>query len=618
MLFQSVSAEETFKIKGIVFDTSTSVAILNTIGTYQSSMTDNIKLIKLPEEHKIYFDINSSILLGKKQDLFLTNGAIKEIKISQFTTNPNVVRIVMYLDDNYNTDNIRIGNINNQLVIMTKELYSGTAQFYQNTYRDKVKHIEDYYEAFNIQTLTSIQQTALPTNNNNYTQRELSQIQQAFGQSNAECQKQLTDSEFSKKITLRSRYYINSVSPKNNGFLISGYGAPTLQRPFALSEPTRMVFDIVNSNFNNSLHGKEILLTPTNPQGDKIKIGRLNSNTTRLVVISEKAKQYMPIFSTDNQSILIVNPENISTTAITTNKTNILKYKYQKNLSTDDLTLTFDNPVVWGLKRNTDNLYIYFFNAAQYNDANFKNAISNTPYHEVELALLKNIGIRLSMPLNSNSDINTYFSADGKNFRIRASGLKPVVKNKVKEPAMNGKTKDKTIVIDAGHGGTDYGAIRNGINEKDINLDVAKQVENILRRKGFKVGMTRTDDIYVSLDDRCKISESMNPSIFVSIHVNSCVGTEPKGIETHYYHENSIELANAIHSKMIKAINSPNRGLFRSKFYVINHTTVPAVLLEIGFISNDAERAELITQKRKLATAQAIAEGIIEYLNSHR
>ena len=143
IFFQTVSAEEIFKIKGVTLDTSSSVAILNTLGSYQSSITDNIKLIKLPEEHKIYFDINSSILIGKKQDLFFTTGVIKEIKISQFTTSPNIVRTVMYFDDDYNLDNLKIGNINNHLIIMTNELSSKHAQFFQNSYRDKIKTLNN-------------------------------------------------------------------------------------------------------------------------------------------------------------------------------------------------------------------------------------------------------------------------------------------------------------------------------------------------------------------------------------------------------------------------------------------------------------------------------------------
>ncbi len=617
MLFNTVSAEEMYKIKGINIDTTSSVIFINTIGTYQTSITNGIKLVKIPDEHKVYFDIASSVLISKKQDLFFNSGAIKEIKISQFTTNPNIVRVVMYFDDNYNIDTLKIGNINNNLVIMTQELSDKFAQFYQNTYRDNEKLAEDYYNPLIIQTETNNTQPAVLNSNNKYSNKELVQIQQAFGESNASNYKELVRSELSDNIHLRSKYYINSVSSQNKGFLISGYGYPTIQKPFVLTNPTRMVFDLVNSNINQSYNNKEIPLNPNNLAGDKIKIGRFDSNITRIVVTSENAKQYLPIFSPDNQSLLIANPANLASNSFSANRANIIRYKHQKNLSTDDFTLTFDNPVVWGIKRNTDNLYVYFFNAAQYNDTIFKNTINNTPYGDLELALLKNIGIRLTLPLNSSNEINTYFSGDGKNFRIRATNLKSKVKKETPVVVAT-NPKGKTIVIDPGHGGSDYGAIREGINEKDINLDVAKQVQSILERKGFKVKMTRTNDMYVSLEDRCKITNSSNPFLFVSIHVNSCVGTEPKGIETHYYHDNSIELANTIHSKMTKEIKTPNRGLFKSKFYVINHTSVPAVLLEIGFISNDKERAELVTKRRQQATAEAIAEGIIEYFNNHK
>ncbi len=612
-VFQSVRAEEIFKIKGINIDTSTSAIFLNTIGNYQTSITNGIKLVKIPEEHKIYFDISSSILISKKQDLYFNSGAIKQIKISQFTTNPNVVRVVMYFDDNYNIDTLKIGNINNQLVVITQDISDTFTQFYQNTYRDKEKNIEDYYNPLIIQSEATSIKPAI-NSNTQYSPKELVQIQQAFGDSNANNIKELVRNDLTNNIKLRSKYYINSVTQQNKGFLISGYGAPTIQKPFILTNPTRMVFDIVNSNVNQAFNNKEIPLNPSNLSGDKIKIGRFDSNITRIVVTSEDAKQYLPIFSSDNQSLLIVNPNNLANNTFSQTKTNIIKYKYQKNLSTDDFTLTFDNPVVWGIKRNTDNLYVYFFNASQYNDIVFKNSINGTPYGDLNLALLKNIGIRLTLPLNNNNEVNTYFSGDGKNFRIRTTNLAPKQKKEVVSPTPKGKV----IIIDPGHGGTDYGAIRDGINEKDINLDVAKQVQSILERKGFKVKLTRTNDTYLSLEERCNITNSSSPYLFVSIHVNSCMGTEPKGIETHYYHDNSIELANTIHSKMTKAIKTPNRGLFKSKFYVINHTSVPAVLLEIGFISNDTERAELVTKKRQRDTAEAISEGIIEYFNNHK
>ena len=149
-------------------------------------------------------------------------------------------------------------------------------------------------------------------------------------------------------------------------------------------------------------------------------------------------------------------------------------------------------------------------------------------------------------------------------------------------------------------------------------MDITQKVASILKSKGYKVALTRSDDTYVSLQDRVTFSEKETPEIFVSIHVNSAVAVEPKGIETHYYHDYSKELARVVQNHLIKNIDTKDRGLLKSKFYVINHTTVPAILVETGFISNEEERNELVTEARKQKTAKAIAEGIIEYIKSEQ
>ena len=87
------------------------------------------------------------------------------------------------------------------------------------------------------------------------------------------------------------------------------------------------------------------------------------------------------------------------------------------------------------------------------------------------------------------------------------------------------------------------------------------------------------------------------------------------GLETHYYKDNSLELAKYVHASLLNHVNSKDRGLFKSRFYVINHTTAPAILVEIGFISSPVERAQLVSESRKQATAKAIAEGINDYFN---
>ena len=125
--------------------------------------------------------------------------------------------------------------------------------------------------------------------------------------------------------------------------------------------------------------------------------------------------------------------------------------------------------------------------------------------------------------------------------------------------------------------------------------------------------MTRDEDETVSLQDRVAISENISPDVFVSIHVNSSNSDSPTGLETHYYKDNSLTLAKNVHASLLNHVNSKDRGLFKSKFYVINHTTAPAILVEIGFISSPIERAQLVSESRKQATAKAITEGIDDY-----
>jgi N-acetylmuramoyl-L-alanine amidase len=233
---------------------------------------------------------------------------------------------------------------------------------------------------------------------------------------------------------------------------------------------------------------------------------------------------------------------------------------------------------------------------------------------------LKSGGIVFSIPILSDDVIDTHTGADGKTIRVR-----------IKSPSMNlpkPKEPEKTeidipkvdhkgkiyVVIDPGHGGSDCGAIRGSVKEKDITLDVSKRVEKLLNaKKNYEVFMTRTNDETVSLQERVEISENVQPDVFVSIHVNSSNSSTPKGLETHYYKENSLMLAKTVHASLLNHVNASNRGLFKSKFYVINHTTAPAILVEIGFLSNDSERAQILTESRKQATAKAIAEGIHDY-----
>src|SRR5690625_85791 len=181
-------------------------------------------------------------------------------------------------------------------------------------------------------------------------------------------------------------------------------------------------------------------------------------------------------------------------------------------------------------------------------------------------------------------------------------------------------SNNKTVVIDAGHGGSDPGASGNGLYEKELTLEIAQKVKKLLQSAGFKVIMTRSNDTYVSLEERSSIANNSNADIFVSIHINAGGGT---GIETYWYGkhepEKSKALATALQEEVIKGTNSVDRGVKGSidgkkgNFHVIRETEVPSALIELGFIDNknDAEKLKQTSFKEKIV--KGIVDGIKKF-----
>src|SRR6266513_87362 len=135
----------------------------------------------------------------------------------------------------------------------------------------------------------------------------------------------------------------------------------------------------------------------------------------------------------------------------------------------------------------------------------------------------------------------------------------------------------KTVVVDAGHGGKDSGAYRrSGPPEKIVTLDVAKRLEQKLRESQLKTVMTRSSDVFISLDERVDIENSKKNSVFVSIHFNDSRRRGVHGFETYYHSPNSSELAERIQSKLMTIPNSMNRGVHFANFRVLRLATYPA------------------------------------------
>ncbi|MBU6452511.1 MAG: N-acetylmuramoyl-L-alanine amidase [Cyanobacteria bacterium REEB67] len=174
---------------------------------------------------------------------------------------------------------------------------------------------------------------------------------------------------------------------------------------------------------------------------------------------------------------------------------------------------------------------------------------------------------------------------------------------------------ETVIVLDAGHGGTDPGAMRADIQEKDITLGIIEKLKKILETKGARIVLTRHDDTFVSLEDRVKITNQVGPNLFLSVHINSLESTSNiYGIETYFQTELSRPLAERVHASLVAGLAAPDRNIRRARFYVINHTPVPAILAEVGYITNKAERDKLNSAEYQQKIASALARGVMLYL----
>jgi len=223
-------------------------------------------------------------------------------------------------------------------------------------------------------------------------------------------------------------------------------------------------------------------------------------------------------------------------------------------------------------------------------------------------------------------------------------------------------TKVKSIIIDAGHGGKDSGAIGlRGLQEKKVVWDITKRLKSILEKEGFKIIVTRDSDEFISLKERTAIASRSNADLFVSIHANSSRVRGVNGVEVFALEPNSYSkkkgdvliknkrlllskkrmskkdrviddivsdlvltykrkesevLAKKIVKQMSKFIKAKNRGQKYSRFYVLRNTLIPAVLVEVGFITNPKEGRLLRTKSYRLKVAHGLARGILSYVNS--
>lgn len=182
-------------------------------------------------------------------------------------------------------------------------------------------------------------------------------------------------------------------------------------------------------------------------------------------------------------------------------------------------------------------------------------------------------------------------------------------------------SNSKIIVIDAGHGGSDPGAVWNDIYEKDINFAIAAKLQKLLQEAGHTVIMTRTGDTSVYLRERVEQAEYSDADVFVSIHQNALENdTTTSGVEVYcnaFANQSSPVLAAAIHESLLHETGASDLGMeTASRFFVVRRCSVPACLVETGFLTSAEERQLLLSEDYQQKIAVGIANGIEAYFQT--
>lgn len=186
------------------------------------------------------------------------------------------------------------------------------------------------------------------------------------------------------------------------------------------------------------------------------------------------------------------------------------------------------------------------------------------------------------------------------------------------------KNKKFTVLIDPGHGGNDKGTQSKrdkNIYEKDLNLEIAKKVANKLsKHEDVQVLVTRSDDKYVSLDERVNTAKKNSVDALVSIHLNAQEDeTTATGIETWYRAgatDGSKKLAESVQQTMLSYVKEKDRGILENNFEVLRDSDMPAILVECGFLTNPQDEKKLLDKKHQNQLAEGIIQGILSFLDN--
>ncbi|MEB3290093.1 MAG: N-acetylmuramoyl-L-alanine amidase [Leptolyngbya sp.] len=201
--------------------------------------------------------------------------------------------------------------------------------------------------------------------------------------------------------------------------------------------------------------------------------------------------------------------------------------------------------------------------------------------------------------------------------RVPSQPVTPPTRPSQPAPLPSVPNQRVVVVIDPGHGGQDPGAVgRGGLQEKQVIFPISLRVAELLEQQGAVVVMTRREDITLDLQTRVDIANRARGNLFVSIHANAISLSRPEvnGVETYFASDSGRQLAAMIQSNLLATTGMQDRGVKQARFFVIRHTNMPAALVEVGFVTGAQDAPRLADPAWRETAAQAIARGILQYI----
>ena len=320
---------EPIKVMGLNYDNSSSLIYISTRDNMQEQRTlEALRYVRLENPNRIYFDIKDAVLIGEKQQLVFEKSYIKEIRLAQFETVPNkIVRAVITFEEDFDVSKIKLKMIDGNIIVKLEQPNISN-DYFSIVYDEKPKY--QTYESI-VANSQITQKVAIPqTQEIKAPETVMDDIQRAFQNStlpnsDGKAYSSVVSVDLSSDLKLRNKYFIDQYIAKNGGLLVSGIGQLTTSKMFYLDSPKRAVIDLPNAFLDKTVRNLEVNLTSDGKCSDVAKIGQFEHNIARIVITSDRAEKFIPIYSADLQSLFIIDIDKLNHTAMVSNVSNINK-----------------------------------------------------------------------------------------------------------------------------------------------------------------------------------------------------------------------------------------------------------------------------------------------------